>query len=104
MPQTKIFKKNQFFFSKRGPEAKKMKIKKKMFRIEKGFKNWILNMCHMPPKKNLKKTLNFEFFLKEAPRGQKMKILKKYVQNQKGLQKLDIKHVPHAPKENLLKK
>ena len=38
------------FFKIWAPEAKKWIFWKNISKIEKGFKNWILNMCHMPPK------------------------------------------------------
>ena len=44
---------------------------KNISKIEKGFKNWILNMCHMPPKKIFKKSQNFEFFQKRGVKGVK---------------------------------
>ena len=40
-------------------------------KIEKGFKNWVLNMCHMPPKRIFKKSKKFEFFQKGGFRGSK---------------------------------
>ena len=62
MSQKKIFKKSQHFefFQKWGVKGiKKQKFWKNTSKIEKGFKNWVLNMCHMPQneKKILKQTL-----------------------------------------------
>ena len=44
------------------------KRKKNIFfsKMKKGFKNWILNMCHMPPQKIFKISKNFKFFSKRG--------------------------------------
>ena len=48
-----------------------MKILKNICKIKKGFKFWILNMFHMPPKNIFKKRQNFEFFQKRGVKGVK---------------------------------
>ena len=42
-----------------GMGVKKGKFLKNTSKIEKGFKNWILNKCHMPPKKIFLKNSKF---------------------------------------------
>ena len=91
--------------SKKGVKGvKKWKFWKNTSKTKKGFKNWILNMCHMPPKRILKKSQNFEFFQKRGLRGSKNDFFEKIFPKRKVFQKLDTKHVPHVPKKDFQKK
>ena len=106
MSPKKIFKKskNFEFFQKRGVKGvKKQFFCKNSTKIEKGFKNWILNMCHMSPKKIFKKSQNFESFQKRGFKGVKKWIfLKKDSKIGKGFKNwiLNMSHTPQ--KENFV--
>ena len=102
MPPKRIFKKskNFEFFQKRGVKGvKKWFFWKNISKIEKGFKNWVLNMCHMSPKRIFKKTQNFEFFQKRGVKGiKKWKFRKNTSETEKGFKNwiLNMCHTPHT--------
>ena len=61
-------------------------IFKNISKIKKGFKNCILNMCHMTPNKIFKKSQHFEFFQKWGVKGiKKQKFWKNTSKIEKGL-------------------
>ena len=84
--------KNSFFeilsLKKWAQEAKKLKIFKNISKIKKGFKNCILNMCHVPRKKIFLK-VNILSFKKMGPRGvaKNIKFIKAIFRFEKSIKK-----------------
>ena len=99
--------KNFEFFQKRGvKEVKKLFFWKNISKIEKGFKNWVLNMCHMPPKEKKKFegfcNIRRRRFQKRGVKGvKKWKLWKNTSKTEKGFKNwiLNMCHTPQKTKK-----
>ena len=84
--------------------VKKWFFWKNCSKIKKGFKNWVLNMCHMPPKRIFKKSQNFEFFQKRGVKGVKKWFFWKNISKiEKGFKNW-VLNMCHMPPKRIFKK